>query len=57
MIIEFLLGLTLGMLMMTFWQVWDFYRWGEIEVTLDISVENLVNDMYAGHHRLGRDEE
>ena len=57
MIIEFLLGMSLGMLMMTFWMVWDFYRWGEIAITLDISIEKLVDDMYSGHHRYGRDNE
>ena len=36
------------------WHLWDFYRWGEIEVMLDISVEKLVDDMYSGHHRYGR---
>ena len=57
MIIEFLLGVVCGTLLMVSWAFWDFYRWGEIEVTLDISIEKLVDDMYAGHHRYGRKNE
>lgn len=56
MIIEFLMGIVMGTLLMMMWQFWDFYRWGIIEVTLDFSVESLVDDMYAGHHRYGRDD-
>ena len=55
MIIEFLLGISLGLLMMTFWMIWDFHRWGEIDVSMDFSVEEFVDDMYAGH-RFGRDD-
>ena len=55
MIIEFLLGISLGLLMMTFWMIWDFHRWGEIDVSMDFSVEEFVDDMYAGH-RYGRDD-
>jgi len=37
---------------------WAVYTVSQVrfDIELDFSVEKLVDDMYAGHHRYGRDD-
>jgi len=55
-ILFFLLGVCLGCLGLTLLAIYDFHRWGEIELDFtNNDIEELVQDMKKGLHLLGRD--
>jgi hypothetical protein len=54
LLINLIVGFSIGCLIMVVWLAYDMTRWGDIQVGLDI--EELELDLYSGLH-LKRGEE
>jgi len=52
---KLILGFLIGCLIMIVWLAWDMARWGELQI--DLTMEELEDDLFNGLHLQGRDDD